>query len=252
MEPFVPQVDKIADDIFRISTLVPGAAPDGFTFNQFLVRADDPLLFHTGARQLFPLVSGAVASLIPIDALRWISFGHLESDESGSTNQWLAAAPESTVVFGLLGCLVSLNDLCDRAPRVLEGDTLDLGRRRVRQISTPHVPHGWEAQVLFEETTKTLFCGDVFTQTGTPDPVTSDDLVPAAMEAERLFRSSTLAPQTGTTLRGLGDLEPETLAVMHGSSFHGDGRAALYALADAYDALTAEQAGEQSSGPELR
>lgn len=242
MEPFVPEIDEIADDIFRISTLVPDVAPDGFTFNQFLLRAEEPLLFHTGARQLFPLVCGAVGSLIPVESLRWISFGHLESDESGSMNQWLAKAPDSQVVFGMLGCLVSLNDLCDRMPRVLEADVLDLGGRRVRQISTPHVPHGWEAQVLYEETTKTLFCGDLFTQAGTPEAITSSDLVAPAMEAERMFRSSTLAPQTSATMRALGDLQPQTLAVMHGASFRGDGRAALYELADAYEDLAAEAA----------
>ena len=231
MEPFVPQVDEIADDIFRISTLIPDVTPHGFTFNQFLVRAEQPLLFHTGARQL-----------IPMESLRWVSFGHVESDESGSMNEWLAACPGSEVVFGMLGCMVSLNDLCDRPPRVLEGEVLDLGGRQVRQVSTPHVPHGWEAQVLYEETTKTLFCGDLFTQAGAPDAITSDDLVASAMEAERMFRSSTLAPQTGATLRALGDLEPATLAVMHGSSYRGDGRAALYALADAYEALAAESA----------
>ncbi|WP_116996016.1 MBL fold metallo-hydrolase [Desertimonas flava] len=239
MEPFSPQVDEIADDVFRISTWIPDISPTGFTFNQFLVRAEQPLLFHAGARQLFPLVSAAVASVVPVDSLRWISFGHVESDECGAMNDWLAAAPESTVVFGMLGCMVSLNDLCDRPPQVLDDDVLDLGGRRVRQISTPHVPHGWEAQVLFEETTKTLFCGDLFTQVGAPPPVLTDDLVPAAMAAEEMFHSSSLAPQTGATIRQLAALEPETLAVMHGASFRGDGRAALHSLADAYDELAA-------------
>lgn len=242
MEPFSPQVDEIADGIFRISTWIPDVTPEGFTFNQFLIRADQPMLFHTGGRQLFPLVSGAVASLLPVESLRWISFGHVESDECGAMNDWLAAAPESTVAFGMLGCMVSLNDLCDRPPHVLDDDVLDLGGRRVRQISTPHVPHGWEAQVLYEETTKTLFCGDLFTQIGAPPPILSDDLVPAAMAAEEMFHSSSLAPQTGATIRSLAELEPATLAVMHGASFRGDGRAALTALADAYDELAASAA----------
>lgn len=240
MEPFVPQVNEIAANIYRISTLIPDVTPDGFTFNQFLVNADQPLLFHTGPRQLFPLVSGAVATVMPLESLRWISFGHVESDECGSVNEWLAAAPDSQVVFGALGCDVSLNDMCNRPPVVLEADVLHLGGQQVRQISTPHVPHGWEAQVLYEESTKTLFCGDLFTQVGAPAPVTSDDLLESALVAERMFRPSTLAPHTGATIRGLGDLGAETLAIMHGSSFHGDCRAALYALADAYDSLAAE------------
>ena len=237
MEPLSPQVDEIADGIFRISTWIPDVTPEDFTFNQFLVRAEQPLLFHTGARQLFPLVSAAVASLIPLESLRWISFGHVESDECGSMNAWLAAAPDSTVVFGALGCMVSLNDLCDRPPHVLDDDVLDLGGRRVRQISTPHVPHGWEAQVLYEETTKTLFCGDLFSQVGAPPPIVSHDLVAPALAAEEMFHSSSLTPQTGATMRALADLEPTTLAVMHGSSYRGDGRTALVALADAYDDL---------------
>jgi len=237
MEPFTPYVDEIADDIFRISTYIPEVSPEGFTFNQFLVRADEPLLFHTGQRQLFPLVSEAVSTLIPLETLRWISFGHVEADECGAMNLWLASAPESEVVFGALGCDISLNDLCDRPPVVLEGEVLDLGGRRVRQISTPHVPHGWEAQVLFEETTGTLFCGDLFTHLGAPPALTTDDIVDAAMAAEALFHATSVTPHTAATIRSLGDLQPTTLAVMHGSSYRGDGRAALHRLADAYQSL---------------
>jgi flavorubredoxin len=242
MEPFTPDITEIADDLFRISTWIPEVSPEGFTFNQFLVRGEDPLLFHTGGRALFPLVSEAVSTLIPVESLRWISFGHVESDECGSMNMWLSTAPHSEVVFGALGCDVSLNDLCDRPPVVLEADVLDLGGKRVRQIGTPHVPHGWEAQVLFEETTGTLLCGDLFSQIGAPVALSTEDIVDPAMAAEELFHATCLAPHTAETLRSLGDLEPTTLAVMHGSSYQGDGRQALRDLADAYERLIASAA----------
>jgi flavorubredoxin len=238
MDPMTPTVDEIADGIFRISTFIPEVSPEGFTFNQFLVRGEEPLLFHTGQRMLFPLVAEAVATVVPVESLRWITFGHVESDECGAMNMWLAAAPGSQVAHGALGCDISLNDLCDRPPRSLaEGEVIDLGGKQVRQISTPHVPHGWEAQVLFEETTGTLLCGDLFTQLGAPPALTTEDVVDPAIAAEALFHPTALAPQTGQIIRALGDLEPTTLAVMHGSSYQGDGRKALYALAAAYDEL---------------
>jgi flavorubredoxin len=230
--------DEIADGIYRFSTWIPDVSPEGFTFNQFLIAADQPLLFHTGPRALFPLVAEAVATVIPIEALRWITFGHVEADECGSMNMWLTTAPHSQVAHGALGCDVSLNDLCDRPPRALaEGEVIDLGGKRVRQISTPHVPHGWEAQVLFEETTGTLLCGDLFSQVGAPPALTSDDIVEPALTAEAMFHATCLAPHTASTLRSLGDLAPTTLAVMHGSSFQGDGKQALYQLAAAYESL---------------
>jgi flavorubredoxin len=233
-----PTVDQIADDIYRISTFVPEVSPEGFTFNQFLVAADEPLLFHTGPRGMFPLVAEAVAKVLPVESLRWITFGHVESDECGSMNMWLAAAPDSQVAHGALGCDVSLNDLCDRPPRPLEdGEVIDLGGKRVRQISTPHVPHGWEAQVLYEETTNTLLCGDLFSQVGGGPALTTDDVVEPAMAAEQMFHATCLAPHTAQTLRALGDLEPTTLAIMHGSSFQGDGKQALYDLAVGYEKL---------------
>ncbi|GIU90045.1 MAG: hypothetical protein KatS3mg010_1144 [Acidimicrobiia bacterium] len=231
------RINEIADGIYRLSTYVPEvAAPAGFTFNQFLVTADEPLLFHTGARGLFPLVAEAVARIVPVESLRWISFGHVESDECGAMNLWLQAAPRSQVVFGALGCDVSLNDMCDRPPRALaDGEAVDLGGKRVRHVATPHVPHGWEAQVLFEEETGTLLCGDLFTHLGDPAPLTEDDIVEAAMIGEATFRASSMAPHTATTMRALGDLRPTTLAVMHGSSFRGDGGRALYDLAAEYE-----------------
>jgi flavorubredoxin len=229
---------EIAPDVFRISTFVPEIGPTGFTFNQFLVRADEPLLFHTGPRRMFPAVRAAVASLIPVDSLHWITFGHVESDECGSMNQWLEAAPQATVAHGEVGCMVSLNDLADRPPRALQnGEVLDLGGKRVRHLDTPHVPHCWEARVLFEETTRTLFCGDLFTHLGNGPALTSNDIVGPAEEAESVFKASCLTPTTGETIRSLADLEPAVLAVMHGSSFNGDCTVALADLAAVYDNL---------------
>jgi len=233
-------VDEIAPDFYRISTWIPDITPDGFTFNQFLVRADEPLLFHCGHRGLFPQVAEAVAKVVPVESLRWITFGHVEADECGAMNMWLTAAPDSQVAHGALGCRVSLNDLCDRPPRPLqEGEVIDIGGKRLRQISTPHVPHGWEAQVLFEETTGTLLCGDLFTQVGAGPAYTTDDIVEAAIAAEGMFYATCLAPSTPQTLRTLGDLNPTTLAIMHGRSFQGNGRQALYDLAGSYEQLIA-------------
>lgn len=229
-------LDEIAEGIFRISTWVPDVAPPaGFTFNQFLVVADQPLLFHTGLRGLFPLVSEAVGRVLPVERLRWITFGHVEADECGSMNDWLAAAPGAEVAHGIVGCLVSLNDMAERPPRALaDGEVLDLGGKRVRHLDTPHVPHAWEARVLYEETTGTLLCGDLFTHFGHGPAITTGDIVEPAMAAEAAFRASSLAPDTAATIRRLADLEPTTLALMHGSSFGGDGAAALRDLADAY------------------
>jgi flavorubredoxin len=230
-------IDEIAPDVFRLATYIPEVAPPaGFTFNQFVVRADEPFLFHTGMRQLFPVVSDAVARIVPLDRLRWIGFGHIEADECGALNQFLAAAPNAEAVHSELACALTLNDFADRPPRsVHDGEVLDLGGKRVRQIGTPHVPHGWEAQVLFEETTRTLFCGDLFTHLGDPEPVTTEDLIGPAMEAEAVFGFSALAPGTTEVLTRLADLQPTTLALMHGSSFKGDGAKALLDLAQAYD-----------------
>jgi len=230
------RTDEIADGIFRFSTLVPDAAPGGFPFNQYLVVADEPLLFHAGPRAMFPLVSEAVGRVIPVESLRWITFGHVESDECGSMNEWLAAAPNATVAHGLVGCLVSLNDLADREPRPLvDGEVIDLGGKRVRNIDTPHVPHCWEAGLLYEEATGTLFCGDLFTQTGEPPALTDDDLIGPAIAAEELFQASSLGPTTATVMRGLAELAPERLALMHGPVYTGDGAAALRDLASAYE-----------------
>jgi len=230
-------IHEISTGVYRLSTVVPEAAPGGFTFNQYLIAGDQPALFHTGARQLFPLVKDAVARVLDPATLRWISFGHVESDESGSMNDWLALAPAAEVVFNGLGCMVSLNDLCDRPPHIADDTAIDTGGHRLRIIPTPHVPHGWEAQVMFDETTSTLFCGDLFTQTGDgPALVHDTDLVGAALAAEDMFGATALTAATGPTIRRLADLEPRTLALMHGPAFAGDGAEALRDLADAYDA----------------
>ena len=230
---------EIADGIYRLSTHVPDIAPPaGFTFNQFLIRAEQPLLFHCGPRAMFPLVSAAVSKILPLEQLRWISFGHIEADECGAMNLWLEAAPRAQVLYCELGCQISVNDLADRPPRPLAQDeVLDLGGKRVRIIATPHVPHGWEAQVLYEETTETLFCGDLFTHVGDGEPLTQGDIVERAMAAEEMFHATSLGPFTAPTIRKLAELKPRRLALMHGSSFEGDSAGELNSLADRYEEL---------------
>lgn len=230
------QIDEIAEGIFRLSTFIPDVPPNGFTFNQYLINADEPFLFHCGGRGLFSTVSKAAATILPLDKIRWISFGHVESDECGSMNQWLAAAPKAQVVHGAIACMVSLNDLADRPPRALENDEiLDLGGKRVRYIDTPHVPHAWESGLVFEETTKTLFTGDLFTQLGSGPAITDKSIVSNSILAEEAFHAMALTPSTASTIRALKSLNPERLAVMHGSCFKGDCEAELEALA-AYSA----------------
>jgi flavorubredoxin len=213
------------------------AVPGGFTFNQFLVNGDEPLLFHTGPKALFPLVSAALDSVAPVETLRWVTFGHWEADESGALNDWLAAAPHAQLAVGAIGTMLSGNDQAMRPPRSLaDGEDLDLGGKRVRWIDTPHVPHGWDARVLYEEVTGTLFCGDLFSHLGRGPALTESDVVEPADEAESMFRSTSLTPDTAPTMRRLAGLNPSTLAIMHGSSFAGDGAGALHALADRYAA----------------
>jgi flavorubredoxin len=232
------RISEIADGIYRLSTFVPDIAPPaGFVFNQFLVLGDEPLMFHTGLRKMFQLNRDAVSRIIPPERLRWIAFGHFEADECGALNEWLAVAPQAQAAHGHTGCMVSLNDMADRPPRALEdGETIDLGGgKRVRFIDTPHTPHGWDAGVLYEESTRTLLCGDLFTQLGDGPALTDGDVVGPAIAAEDLFQYSCLNPGMGTTIRALAGLSPRTLALMHGPSFSGDGGAALRALADDYD-----------------
>lgn len=238
-------IHEIADGVYRLSTCVPEVAPGGFTFNQFLLTGDAPALFHTGPRQMYPMVAEAVAKIIPLETLRWISFGHVESDECGAMNLFLDAAPESVVAFNPLGCDISLNDMCDRLPEPWDGaDPHDLGGHLVSLHPTPHVPHGWEAQVLFDSSTSTLFCGDLLSQLGDGPAIVQDgDIVGAALAAEDMFGATGLTPDTAPTIRRLAELEPRTLAIMHGPSYAGDCVGALHELADAYDARLRDSLG---------
>jgi flavorubredoxin len=231
------RVDEIAERIYRLSTFLPQVGPKGLTFNQFLVDAEEPLLFHCGQRALYPAVSTAAARVMDPRRLRWITFSHIEADECGALGEWLDAAPSATVAHGAIGCAIWLNDQSPRPPRVLANDeVLDLGGRRVRRLDTPHVPHCWDAGLLYEETTGTLFTSDLFTHAGDPAAVTGGDITGPATTAERQFGFTGLTPATGATIRRLAKLAPRTLAVMHGASYHGDGGRALHALADHYDA----------------
>jgi flavorubredoxin len=232
------RISEIADGIFRLSTHVTDIAPpQGFTYNQFLILGDEPLMFHTGLRKMFALNRDALSRIIPPERLRWIAFGHFEADECGAMNEWLVAAPEATPAHGETGCLVSLNDFADRPPRILkDGEIVDLGGgKRVRFIDTPHTPHGWDAGILYEEETRTLLCGDLFTQLGNDRALTDGDVVGPAIAAEDMFNYSSLNPGMGATIRNLARLDPRTLALMHGPAFTGDGASALRALAEDYD-----------------
>jgi len=228
-------VEEIGPRIYRLSTFVPEIGPTGFTFNQFLLDDDEPLLFHTGHRSMFASVAEAIETVLPLRRLRWVAFGHVESDECGAMNEFLAAAPRAEVAHGALGCTVSINDMADRPPRSLAaGEVVELGTLRVRHIDTPHVPHAWEARVLFEETTSTLLCGDLFAHLGDGPALTEGDILGPAEQCEDAFRYSALTLSTPAVIEALADLEPTTLALMHGSSFAGDGAAALRALARSY------------------
>lgn len=231
------QIDEIAPDLYRISVLVPEL---NMQFNHFLVRDDEPLLFHTGMRRMFPVVSEAVGRLIDPASLRWISWSHFEVDECGALNQWLGVAPNAQAVCGQVGAMVNLQDFADREPRGLApGDVLATGRHRFRWVPTPHLPHGWDAGMLFEERDGVLFCSDLFHQFGDVEPITRTDVVGrygeaiAAMQAHPvLLDYMPFTPQTRTRLEQLARLEPRLLAAMHGSAYEGDGAAALRAAAD--------------------
>lgn len=230
------RTDEIADGIYRFSTFVPDVGPTGFTFNQFFIDAEEPLLFHAGMRWLFPAVSAAIARIRPVEQLRWVTFGHVEADECGAMNLFLAAAPNAQVAHGVVGCEVSIDDLADRLPRRLaDSEVIELGGRRVRHLDTPHTPHNWEARVLYEETTGVLFCGDLMTQLGDGPALTDSDLVEPAAVAEDVLHATSLGPAVPAVLHRLAELRPTTLAIMHGSSFTGDGATALRDLATVYE-----------------
>jgi flavorubredoxin len=228
------RIDEIAAGIYRISTPVPPSDfPGGFTFNQFLIEDDAPLLFHTGLRGLLPLVREAIASVLGPSRLRYLAFSHVEADECGALNPLLAIAPAAEPLCGALAADVSVRDLADRPPRSLgDGEEVSLGRHSVRWLYTPHVPHAWECGYLYESTTRTLLCGDLFTQPGhRHDPLTETDIL-APSEAMRAgmdyFAHS---PRTGELIEKLAGTGPTTLACMHGSAWRGDGGALLRELA---------------------
>ncbi|MFI9202345.1 MBL fold metallo-hydrolase [Streptomyces sp. NPDC053048] len=226
------KVTEIAPDIYRLSTYIPDA---DFMFNQFLVDAEEPLLFHCGLRGLFPLVSEALSRVVPVERLGWLTFGHVEADEIGALNSWVAAAPRAKVAHGAMGCLVSVNDMSDRLPVPLnDGEVIDLGGRRVRRLETPHMPHGWDAGLLYEETTGTLLCGDLFTAIGDSPALTEQEIVGPALAAEDVFGATCLTAATAPTMLRLADLEPTALGLMHGPAYTGDCGTALRELAAGY------------------
>jgi flavorubredoxin len=225
------RIDEIAPDVFRISTFIPAF---GIQMNQFLVRDEQPFLMHTAFRKMFPETRAAVASLIDPAKLRWIGYSHFEPDECGALNEYLAAAPEAQAVASFVGANVMLQDFADRPARALaDGDVLDLGRHRLRFISTPHVPHCWDAGLFFDETAKVLFCSDLLFHPGDPEPVTEANIVGRSREAMLHSLEGPMAndvpytPYTDATLEKLAALGPQTLALMHGSTYRGDGGAAL-------------------------
>jgi flavorubredoxin len=226
------QITEIAPDMYRISTFIPEA---NLQFNQFLVRDEQPLLYHTGMKGLFPIVRDAVATLVDPSTIRWIGFSHFEADECGALTEWQTLAPEATAVCSFVGKIVSVDDVVARRPAqaLADGEQLSTGKYRFRMLLTPHVPHCWEASLLFEETHGTLFCSDLFHQNGDVEPSTSADVVGRFKQTLVEYQQSPLAnympytPYTESTLQRLAALKPRTLAAMHGSTFVGDGGKAL-------------------------
>ncbi|HNQ22138.1 MAG TPA: MBL fold metallo-hydrolase [Phycisphaerae bacterium] len=231
----MPAIDEISADVFRISVYVPEF---DLQFNHFLVRDEQPLLFHAGMRAMFPPLREAVAELIDPARLRWIAFSHFEVDECGGLNDWLAAAPNAQAVCSVVGALVNLNDFAVRPPRGLPGDeVLSTGQKRFRLLATPHLPHGWDAALLFEETQRTLFCSDLCHHGGNVEPLTSADVVGRSRQALLEYQAGPLMDylpyhtNTERLLSELAALRPRTLAIMHGSSYTGDGAGVLRNLA---------------------
>lgn len=227
-------IAEISDQVYRIHTPVDLAA--GFSFNQYLILDDEPLLFHTGLRNMFPLVREAVSKVVDPKRLRYIAFSHVEADECGALNEWLATAPQASPVCGHIAAMTSITDLADRPPVALgDGDTLTLGRHTVKWLETPHLPHGWDAGYLMEIHTGTLLCGDLFTQGGKDLPVLTESDI---LESSESFRQSldyfSHTPRTAALLDKLAQENPATLACMHGSAWKGDGAALLRALGERF------------------
>ncbi|BCQ26205.1 MBL fold metallo-hydrolase [Caballeronia sp. NK8] len=227
-------VEEIAAGVYRINTpvVLPGDA-GGFSFNQYLIVDDEPLLFHTGPRRMFPLVREALASVIEPARLRHIAFSHVEADECGSLNEWLAVAPDAAPLCGTIAAMVSITDLADRAPVALaDGQAVSLGRHSVRWIDTPHLPHAWECGFMMEESTRTLLCGDLFTQGGATLPaLTTSDILGPSEAFRRSMDYFSHTRNADAMFERLAQLEPTTLACMHGSAWNGDGAGLLRALA---------------------
>lgn len=227
-------VHEVADGIYRINTPVVIEGAGGFSFNQYLILDDEPLLFHTGPRRMFALVREAVAFVMPVARLRYISFSHVEADECGSLNEWLAAAPQSAPLCGSVAAMVSIADLADRAPRALaDGESLRLGKHSVRWLDAPHLPHSWECGYLSEDQTSTLLCGDLLTQGGADlPPVTEADILAPSEAFRRAMDYYSHTKNARAILEKLAATKPKTLACMHGSAWRGDGAKLLRALAD--------------------
>jgi flavorubredoxin len=232
------RVTEVGPDLYRISVFVPEF---DLQFNHFLVKDEEPLLFHAGLKAMFPELREALGKLMDPTRLRWVSFSHFESDECGGLNEWLAVAPQAQAACSELGAMVSVNDFTGRPAKGLaDGERLVTGKYRFRLCRTPHLPHGWDAAVLFEETQGTLLCSDLFHQTGDVEPLTTADVVGRSQEAMRQYQAGVLAdyaPYTHYTdqlFQKLAALRPRRLAVMHGSSFEGDGTQALHDLAVAF------------------
>jgi glyoxylase-like metal-dependent hydrolase (beta-lactamase superfamily II) len=224
---------EIADGIFRINTPIPPSVmPGGFSFNQYLIRDEEPLLFHTGPRALLTQVRTAIAAAMPIERLRYVSFSHFEADECGTLNQLLALAPQAQPLCGRIAALVSIGDLADRPPVAMnDGETRSLGRHRVRWLDAPHLPHGWDCGYLFEEATATLLCGDLLTQPGPgAEPLTRGDILSPSDAFRRQMDYFAHSPQTPGLIAKLAATKPRRLACMHGSAWEGDGTALLGAL----------------------
>lgn len=228
-------IEEIAEQIYRINTPVRiEGGPGGFSFNQYLIVDDEPLLFHTGPRKMFELVREAVSSVMSVERLRYLSFSHVEADECGSLNEWLAVAPQALPLCGRVAAMVSITDLADRPPRALaDGERLSLGRHTVRWFDTPHLPHAWECGQVMEEQTRTLLCGDLFTQGGANHPALTESDILGPSEAFRHQMDYYSHTRNGAEmLERLASEDPRTLACMHGSAWQGDGAALLRALSE--------------------
>lgn len=227
------RIDEIGEAIYRISTPIsPQVIPGGFTFNQFLIDDEAPLLFHTGPRKLFDRTRDAIARVMPVDKLRYVAYSHFEPDECGALNEFLALAPRAEPVCGRISAMVCAGDYADRKAIALgDGQRLDLGSRQVEWIDAPHVPHGWDCGFLADSGTRTLFCGDLFTQNGANHvPLTTDDILEPSEASRRGLDYFAYAPQTSTVLERMAGLQPTTLACMHGASWQGNGAELLRAL----------------------